>query len=109
MGRSYPAALSWPYNVPTGSDTFTNSYYAAVDSDEQTHDSRRMVETDGFNANGVAVGDKLVTYLNANELGGELRLAPCAERRSFQSTGRYMTIDWKSDGHPATPTSPSMA
>jgi hypothetical protein len=86
-------------NVPAGSDNFAQSYYDAVDPQDKRTTLGGWWGQNGFDANGIASGDTLATYLNTNELGVGSYVR-CAQSADHSTTGCYMTIYGNPDGHP---------
>ncbi len=94
-----PGSQLLEQNVPAGSNSFTQSYYTAVDPKNKRTTLGGWWAQNGFDANGVAGGDKLATYLNTNELGVG-SYTRCAQSADHSTTGCYMTIYGNPDGHP---------
>jgi hypothetical protein len=86
-------------NVPTGSDSFAQSYYNVVDPMNKRTTLGGWWMKNGFDANGVASGDTLATYLNTNELGVG-RYVRCSQSPDHSTTGCYVTLYGNPDGHP---------
>jgi hypothetical protein len=95
----YPGSELLQQNVPPTTPGYTSSYYAAVDPQSKRTTLGGWWGQNGFNANGVASGDTLATYLNTNELGVGSYVR-CTQSSDHTTTGCYMTIYGNPDGHP---------